>query len=232
MSVIGWIRPRIHLVRGIPDAWDFISTEVIPRLLAERGPHDPVRVWSAGCASGQEAYTLAMVLAEALGPEAFRQRVKIYATDVDEEALTEARTRLTRPEPSRVCRDTLMYLNPETQRNMLGRLHFALGPQGTLFLGHAEMLLSHSERFTPLNLKDPIFRKAIGSHTGVERYNPTAACPTHLPMPAEPPSQLPDEALSSPLLKCPPVGRLRHRQSDLFRNACSGKQTKSSRLRV
>lgn len=131
-----------------------------------------------------------------------------------------------------VCRDTLMYLNPETQRNMLGRLHFALGPQGTLFLGHAEMLLNQSERFTPLNLKDPIFRKAIGSHTGVERYNPTAACPTHLPMPAEPPSQLPEEALSSPLLKCPPVGRLRHRQSDLFRNACSGKQTKSSRLRV
>ena len=53
-------------------------------------PNDPIRVWSAGCASGQEAYTLAMILAEALG-EAFRQRVKIYATDVDDEALTEAR---------------------------------------------------------------------------------------------------------------------------------------------
>ena len=40
---------------------------------------------------GEEAYTLAMVLAEALGMEAFRQRVKIYATDMDEEALTQAR---------------------------------------------------------------------------------------------------------------------------------------------
>ncbi|BBZ37995.1 CheR family methyltransferase [Mycobacterium conspicuum] len=205
-----------------PDAWDFISAEVIPRLLAERGPNDPVRVWSAGCASGQEAYTLAMLLAEALGPEAFRQRVKIYATDVDEEALTEARAAsydaravegvpadllaryfeqvngrylfhkdlrravifgrndLVKDAPiSRVdllvCRNTLMYLNAETQRNVLGRLHFALGPQGTLFLGHAEMLLSHSDRFTPLNLKDRIFRKAIGSHTGVDRYDPSAA---------------------------------------------------------
>jgi CheR methyltransferase, SAM binding domain len=42
-----------------------------------------------------------------------------------------------------VCRNTLMHLNAETQRNVVGRLHFALAPQGTLFLGHAEMLLSH-----------------------------------------------------------------------------------------
>src|ERR1700759_3502444 len=48
------------------EAWDYISSEVIPRVLAERGPADPIRVWSAGCASGQEAYTLAMLFAEAL----------------------------------------------------------------------------------------------------------------------------------------------------------------------
>jgi len=205
-----------------PDAWEFISAEVIPRILAERGPDDPIRIWSAGCASGQEAYTLAMLLAEALGPDAFRQRVKIYATDIDEEALIEARTAsydaravesvpqdllaryfeqvnsrylfqkdlrravifgrndLVKDAPiSRVdllvCRNTLMYLNAETQRNVLGRLHFALGPQGTLFLGHAEMLLTHGDRFTPLNLKNRIFRKAIGTHGGVERYDPAAA---------------------------------------------------------
>lgn len=75
-----------------PEAWDYITADVIPRMLAERGPDDPIRVWSAGCASGQEAYTLAVLLAEALGPDSFRQRVKIYATDVDEAALAEART--------------------------------------------------------------------------------------------------------------------------------------------
>jgi two-component system CheB/CheR fusion protein len=79
-----------------PDAWEFVRTDVIPRMLAERGPDDPIRVWSAGCASGQEAYTLAILLAEALGPDAFRQRVKIYATDIDEEALTEARAAIRR----------------------------------------------------------------------------------------------------------------------------------------
>jgi two-component system CheB/CheR fusion protein len=64
-----------------------------------------------------------------------------------------------------------MYLNAETQRNVLNRLHFALAPRGTLFLGHAEMLLSHADRFTPLNLKTRVFRKAVGSHSGVERYD-------------------------------------------------------------
>jgi two-component system, chemotaxis family, CheB/CheR fusion protein len=204
-----------------PDAWQCVATDVLPRLLAERGPDDPIRAWSAGCASGQEAYTLAMLLAETLGLEGFRHRVKIYATDVDEDALTEARAAtydakaiesvpaefldkyfeqlngryifhkdlrravifgrndLVKDAPiSRVdllaCRNTLMYMNAETQRNVLGRLHFALAAQGKLFLGHAEMLLSHTDRFIPMNLKQRIFRKAPGSHVGFERYDPAA----------------------------------------------------------
>jgi len=48
-----------------------------------------IRIWSAGCASGQEAYLGS--LAEALGVEQFAARVKIYATDWDEEALNQAR---------------------------------------------------------------------------------------------------------------------------------------------
>ncbi|MBD0860374.1 PAS domain S-box protein [Gordonia sp. zg691] len=189
------------------DAWQSLRNTVIPQLLAQRGPDDPIRVWSAGCASGQEAYSLAMLLAEAVGAESFRQRVKIYATDIDEEALDEARQAsydrravenippdlleayfekdgsryvftkelrrgvifgrndLVQDAPiSRidllVCRNTLMYFNAETQRRVLGRLHFALAPQGILFLGHAEMLLSHSDRFTPFDLKNRLFRKS------------------------------------------------------------------------
>lgn len=205
-----------------PPAWDYIRDEVIPAILAERGPNDPIRVWSAGCASGQEAYTTAMLLAEAMGADAFRQRVKIYATDIDEDALTEARTAsyeeravesvppellsvyfekvnsryvfrkdlrravifgrndLVKDAPiSRadlvICRNTLMYLNAETQRNVVSRLHFALAPRGALFLGHAEMLLSHSDRFTPLNLKYRIFRKVAGSHPNARRDDDGAA---------------------------------------------------------
>jgi two-component system CheB/CheR fusion protein len=74
-----------------PPAWDQLAEAVLPGVLAEKGEHEPIRVWSAGCASGQEAYTVAMVLAEAVGEEVYRERVKIYATDVDEDALTTAR---------------------------------------------------------------------------------------------------------------------------------------------
>ncbi len=74
-----------------PDAWELVRDETLPALLASRPPDAPIRIWSAGCASGEEAYTIAIVLAEALGITAFRDRVKIYATDVDEEQLTEAR---------------------------------------------------------------------------------------------------------------------------------------------
>ncbi len=71
--------------------WDHLASDVVPQLLASRPPDAAIRVWSAGCASGEEAYTVAMVFAKALGESAFLHRVKIYATDVDEDALESAR---------------------------------------------------------------------------------------------------------------------------------------------
>jgi len=75
-----------------PASWRHLQEKILPRLLEEREPgRRPLRVWSAGCASGEEALSLAMVLAEVMGEEDFGQRVKIYATDVDERALAAAR---------------------------------------------------------------------------------------------------------------------------------------------
>jgi two-component system CheB/CheR fusion protein len=74
-----------------PAAWEALQAEIVPRLLAGKRAEDPIRVWSAGCASGEEAYSLAMILAEAIGLEEARERVKVYATDVDEAALARAR---------------------------------------------------------------------------------------------------------------------------------------------
>jgi two-component system CheB/CheR fusion protein len=71
--------------------WEYIGTEVIPRIIAGKQPGEPIRIWSAGCASGEEAYTVSMLFCEALGIDAFRERVKVYATDADEEALAYAR---------------------------------------------------------------------------------------------------------------------------------------------
>jgi two-component system CheB/CheR fusion protein len=74
-----------------PDTWELLSRVVIPRVVAERDPDEPIRAWAPGCATGEEPYSLAILLCEELGEDAFRQRVKIYATDVDQEALGEAR---------------------------------------------------------------------------------------------------------------------------------------------
>lgn len=83
----------IHVTGFFRDAaaWQALQEKVVPELLSAKGPHSPIRVWSAGVATGEEAYTLAMVLAEALGHEEFSRRVKIYATDRDEEALRKGR---------------------------------------------------------------------------------------------------------------------------------------------
>ncbi|BCJ76448.1 chemotaxis protein CheR [Catellatospora sp. IY07-71] len=202
-------------------------------------------MWSAGCASGEEAYTLAMMLAEMLGVDEFRKRVKIYATDVDEEGLTTARhatygeremkgvpleliDRYFEPIGSRfgfrkdlrrsvifgrndlvqdapisridllVCRNALMYFNAETQSRMLARFHFALADFGVLFLGKAEMLLSHSNLFTPIDLKRRIFKK-------VARYSQS--------------SDVVFPEIPAPVQRAPQLGQLDHLRNESFMSA-------------
>jgi two-component system, chemotaxis family, CheB/CheR fusion protein len=193
-----------------PESWNYLATEVVPKIIASKPAEDSIRVWSAGCASGEEPYTLALILCEALGAEAFRRRLKIYATDVDEEALNQARQasydahameavpadlreRYFQPNGNRcvfnpdlrrcvifgrhdivqdapisrldllVCRNTLMYLNAETQARVLARFHFALAETGFLFLGRAELLLTHGNLFRPVDMRHRIFAKVLGA---------------------------------------------------------------------
>ena len=74
-----------------PQSWEFLGKEIAPRILETKSSSEPVRAWVVGCATGEEAYTLAIVLAEVMGEEAFLRRVKIYASDVDKSALDTAR---------------------------------------------------------------------------------------------------------------------------------------------
>jgi len=193
--------------------WDYLAKDALPPILAAKGPKDPIRIWSAGCSSGEEAYTVSMVLAEALGIEPFRERVKVYATDVDEEALNTARAAsygssdvevippalmekyfyqengrfafhkdlrrsvifgrhdLVQDAPIShvdilICRNVLMYFNAETQEKILARFHFGLHDSGVLFLGRAEMLLTHGSTFEPVDLPRRMFRKVLKSTFG------------------------------------------------------------------
>ena len=74
-----------------PEAWDALGTEVIPRILACKRKGDSIRVWSAGCASGEEAYSIAILLSDKLADAIGDYDIRIYATDIDEPALHEAR---------------------------------------------------------------------------------------------------------------------------------------------
>jgi two-component system CheB/CheR fusion protein len=183
-------------------SWGYLRDNVVPRIVAKTGA---IRIWSTGTASGEEAYTAAILFNEALGPEQFLRRVKIYATDIDEEALNKARAgyfakevesldgglrdKYFEQQGSRfvfraslrralifgrhdlmqdapisrldllICRNTLMYFTAETQGRILARFHYALNDDGYLFLGRAEMLLTHGSLFAPVDLKQRIFSK-------------------------------------------------------------------------
>ena len=183
-------------------AWDYLAQNIVPRIIAKNGH---IRIWSTGTASGEEAYSAAMMFCEALGVEQFLRRVKIYATDIDEEALTRARAgylpkdleelddnlknKYFEPQGGRfvfkaslrrvlifgrhdlmqdapisrldllICRNTLMYFTAEAQGRILARFHYALNDDGYLFLGRAEMLLTHGALFSPVDLKQRVFSK-------------------------------------------------------------------------
>jgi len=185
-----------------PASWEYLRKNLLPNVVAGKGP---IRVWSTGTASGEEAYTAAILLCEAIGEQDFVRRVKIYATDIDEDALNRARSgysaqdlepiddalksRYFEPQNGRlafktglrrgiifgrhdlmqdapisrldllICRNTLMYFTAEAQGRILARFHYALNDDGYLFLGKAEMLLTHGALFTPVDLKQRIFSK-------------------------------------------------------------------------
>jgi two-component system, chemotaxis family, CheB/CheR fusion protein len=74
-----------------PEAWDVLDNEVIPRILSNKQKGDSIRLWSSGCASGEEAYSIAILLSDKLGDAIGDYDIRIYATDIDEPALQEAR---------------------------------------------------------------------------------------------------------------------------------------------
>ena len=74
-----------------PPAWEILRHEILPALLKNLKPGHSFRVWSAGCASGEEPYSIAILLAEHFGPRIQEYDIKIYATDIDEDALSTAR---------------------------------------------------------------------------------------------------------------------------------------------
>ena len=74
-----------------PEAWETLATDVLPHFLKRLRSGDSFRAWVAGCSTGEEVYSLAILVAEFFGSRLPEFEIKIYATDVDESALNIAR---------------------------------------------------------------------------------------------------------------------------------------------
>ncbi|HKT50399.1 MAG TPA: protein-glutamate O-methyltransferase CheR, partial [Candidatus Angelobacter sp.] len=100
----------INVTRFFRDthAWDTLQEEVLPGLFRHRPIGTPFRVWCAGCSTGEEAYSAAIMLCEFLGPRIKNCEIKIYGTDHDEEALTIARRAEYSPEHVRGMRPEIL----------------------------------------------------------------------------------------------------------------------------
>ena len=204
-------------------AYAALSAGALPALLESRSASDPIRVWVPACATGEEVYSIAIALVEAMADRP-APPIQIFGTDLSEAAVSAARLgcypesiaervspeRLQRffqrerqgycvvkslrelclfarhnlvvdPPFSRMdlvsCRNMLIYLDPVLQQRVLGNLHYALKPQGYLFLGGAENAGYDPALFSVVDRRHHIFRKLgnSSSRTFVSRLPPMAS---------------------------------------------------------
>ncbi|MCC2546483.1 PAS domain-containing protein [Hymenobacter sp. BT175] len=193
------------------EAFELLKRCLLP-LLRQKPVDSTIRVWAPGCSTGEEAYSLAILLLECLDAvEPGRYlKVQIFATDINPEGIEFARAGIY-PEnivgdvsPERlkrfftkvdssyqirkevrdvvvfalhnlnkdapftkldllVCRNLLIYLSAELQKNLIPVFHYALNPSGILFLGPSENLTGFQDLFSPLDLKWKISRRLEGT---------------------------------------------------------------------
>ena len=70
------------------EAFDALATQVVPLLFEGKGPQDTVRVWVPGCSTGEEAYSLAILLLEHMATLTARPKAVVFATDIDDPAIS------------------------------------------------------------------------------------------------------------------------------------------------
>ncbi|MDB5803579.1 MAG: signal transduction histidine kinase with CheB and CheR [Betaproteobacteria bacterium] len=202
------------------EAFEALEREVLPGMFEQRDIEDPARVWVAGCATGEEAYSVAMLLREQAEHASGAPEIQVFATDIDEPAIAFGRGGLypesiiTDVSPGRLrnffvkeedhyriakvvrervlfaahnllrdppfsrldlicCRNLLIYLDREAQKNILEMFRFALKPNGHLFLGTSESAEAADNTFIAVDKKNRIFK-----------INPGAKVSRHLPLSA------------------------------------------------
>jgi two-component system CheB/CheR fusion protein len=186
-------------------SWEALANKVIPALFAGKHEGDSVRVWTIGCSTGEEAYTVGILLLEYAATLHEKIHLQVFASDLDDRALAQARegiypsaieadvtaARLERffaphnshyqvkrelrdivlftrhsvlrdPPFSKIdlisCRNLLIYLKREVHETVLDTFHYALVPEGYLFLGGSESAESMKELFHAVDKSHRIYR--------------------------------------------------------------------------
>ncbi|ACY13958.1 chemotaxis protein CheB [Haliangium ochraceum] len=198
-----------------PAAFRVLRETVIEPTVAAATAGSTLRAWVAGCATGEEAYSIGMEFFDCIYAHNKRLGLQIFATDVDQEALAFARAAsyppsiservsaqrlqtyfkphlgkgyqvrqplrdavsfamqdLTKDPPfSRMnlvsCRNVMIYLTSEAQRHVLNMLHFALEPDGFLFLSTSESTGPRRELFSTISKDQRIYRKRGASRASI-----------------------------------------------------------------
>jgi two-component system, chemotaxis family, CheB/CheR fusion protein len=191
-----------------PDTFDALKKKVLSKIF--RGDIPQVRIWVPACSTGEEAYSIAMLVQEYAADSRIECPMQIFATDIDEEAIEKARAgvyplsiaadvspeRLNKfftkdenqfrvkkdlremivfavqnvvsdPPFSKLdlisCRNLLIYLDAELQRRLIHLFHYALKPQGFLFLGTSESVGPYSELYAITDRKWKLYQRRDGS---------------------------------------------------------------------
>jgi len=190
------------------EAFESLEKQVIPKLFEGRPPGQAIRIWSAGCSTGEEPYSIAILLQEYMELKKISFPVQIFATDIDDRAIATARSglfpantaadisaeRLTRfftpesngylfrirkgirdilifsehdlmkdPPFSKLdlicCRNLLIYFGANLQKKLIPIFHYALKPNGLLFLGGSEGIGEFGSLFNTLDRTSKIFQR-------------------------------------------------------------------------
>jgi two-component system CheB/CheR fusion protein len=209
IGVTSFFRDRI--------VWKILESDVI-RQFAMTHDDGPVRIWIPACATGEEAYSIAMLMQEELDRTGRKLEVQIFASDINERALELARTGkypgsvtvnipseflkkfcmqsadgqrvainsalrqrvvfarhdiLNDPPFSRmdliICRNVLIYFEPQAQDKCISLFHYALKDGGYLFLGNAESVGNNRALFETAGHKKNCIYKRIKGDTHLKR---------------------------------------------------------------
>ena len=190
-----------------PEFFLALSSDIFPNIVSERQASDPIRIWIAGCATGEEAYSVAIALTIFLEDEGLSMPFQIFASDLDPLAIQKARLGLYTastvqhvpqihvrrffkkidghyqiarsireacifsqhdllkdPPFSRIdlisCQNVLIYLKSNAQEKVLASFHYALRPNGFMFLGKSETVGLSAGLFEQADKRTRLFRRS------------------------------------------------------------------------